>query len=128
MPLLAKAKRKAPAKQRSQEHHTSFHNSHKNPVNIHGIYSFCYNFVPEGQQALDEQPSFGGVQRQIDAHLPGVAVRNSGAEFFLGEVFGVAPGVEIAVAEIHRIRAVLHGGAQRLKAAGGGKKLRCHQR
>lgn len=66
MPLLAKAKRKAPAKQRSQEHHTSFHNSHKNPVNIHGIYSFCYNFVPEGQQALDEQPSFGGVQRQIN--------------------------------------------------------------
>ena len=66
MSLLAKAKRKAPAKQRSQEHHTSFHNSHKNPVNIHGIYSFCYNFVPEGQQALDEQPSFGGVQRQIN--------------------------------------------------------------
>ena len=84
MSLLAKSKRKAPAKQRSQEHHTSFHNSHKNPVNIHGIYSFCYNFVPEGQQALDEQPSFGGVQRQIDLvflphpqHLPSFPLESS---------------------------------------------------
>lgn len=66
MPLLAKVKRKAPAKQRSQEHHTSFHNSNKNPVNIHGINSSCYDLVPERQQALNEQPSFSRVQRQID--------------------------------------------------------------
>ena len=61
MPLLAKVKRKAPAKQCSQEHHTSFHNSNKNPVNIHGINFSCYNLVPEGQQTLDKQPSFGCV-------------------------------------------------------------------
>ena len=114
MPLLAKAKRKAPAKQRSQEHHTSFHNSHKNPVNIHGIYSFCYNFVPEGQQALDEQPSFGGVQRQIDLvflphhqHLPSFHLESFFSDFIYFPLFILASASFLAFSGMSHIPSIL---------------------
>ena len=39
------------------------------------------------------------------------------------QVFGAPAGVEGAQAEVHRIGAILHGGAQGVHGAGGGEKF-----
>ena len=72
-----------------------------------------YQF-PVGQQ---------GVQRQKDPHAPQMAIRHRRRKFPVGKVPGAAPRVERAEAHIHRVRAGLDGGDERVEAAGGGEKL-----
>lgn len=56
---------KAPVKQCSQERNTSFRDFYQNSFNAYSIKFSCYDLVSEEQQASDEQPSFGCVQRQV---------------------------------------------------------------
>ena len=63
------------------------------------------------------------IQSQMHLHTADMAVGNGLLQLFHGEVFGIASGVEIAVAKIHRVGAVLHGGTQRIHRPGGRKQF-----
>ena len=65
------------------------------------------------------------VERNIDLAAADAAITHGLLKFFLGKIFGSAAGVEIAHAEIDRIRAVLYGGDDGFRRAGGGEQL-CH--
>ena len=54
---------------------------------------------------------------------PDVAVGHGLLELLQGEVFGAPAGVEGAQAEVDRVGAILHGGAQCVHGAGGGEKF-----
>ena len=64
------------------------------------------------------------VERDIDLAAALTAVFDGLEVLLAAKIFRVAPGVERAVkAEVDGIRAVLHGGDDRLRTSGGGKKL-----
>ena len=64
-----------------------------------------------------------GVERQVDLAAADMAVAHGLFQLFLVEVFGSAAGVEVAHAEIHGVRAVLHGGDDGLGRARGRKQF-----
>jgi len=64
-----------------------------------------------------------GVERQVDLDAVAVAVRRRVRQTVQREVVRVAAGVEIVHAEVDGVRAVLHGGDERLLRPGGGKQL-----
>ncbi len=73
--------------------------------------------------ALDLPVVDEGVERHIDLAAADAAVAHSFFKFFVGKVFGAAPGVEIAHAEIYGVRSILHGGDNGLGRAGRRKQL-----
>ena len=64
-----------------------------------------------------------GVQGEVDLAPPQVAVGHHLFHLLPGEIFRVAPGVEIPVAQIDGVRPVLHGGGHRLHGPGGGEQF-----
>ena len=65
------------------------------------------------------------VERDVDPAAADTAVAHGLFELFFGKVFRSAAGVEIAQAEVDRVGAVLYGGDDGFRRAGGGKQL-CH--
>ena len=59
------------------------------------------------------------VERQIDLHVPQMAIRDRRAEFLVREVPRAAARVERAKAHIHGVRTALYGGDERLPPARG---------
>ncbi|MPN28490.1 hypothetical protein SDC9_175932 [bioreactor metagenome] len=52
------------------------------------------------------------VQCQIDLDAPLMAVCQRLSKLLIGKVFGALPGIKAAPAQIYRVRAAFHGGAQ----------------
>ena len=65
------------------------------------------------------------VERHIHLAAANAAVAHGALKLLVGEIFRAAPGVEISQTHIYSIRTVLYRGYDRLRRAGGGKKL-CH--
>ena len=65
------------------------------------------------------------VERDIDPAAADAAVAHGLLKLFLGKVFRSAAGVEVAQTEIDRVGAVLYGGNDGFRRAGGGKQF-CH--
>ena len=86
---------------------------HPDPAGVGGL------FGGPGQLPVGEQ----GVQGQVDPGPPEMAVRNRRRGLLRGEIFGVAAGVEVPVAQIDAVRPVLYGGGHRLHGAGGGEQF-----
>ena len=61
------------------------------------------------------------IQGHMNLYAADMAVGDGLLQLFHGKVFGIAAGIELAVAQINSISAVLHGGAQRLHGTGGRK-------
>ena len=61
-----------------------------------------------------------GIEGQMDLHAADMAVFDRFAQLVICEIFGALTGIEVPETEIDRIRAVVHGGAQRLHRAGRG--------
>ena len=55
---------------------------------------------------------------------PDMAVADGLLELFHGEVFGIAPGIEVAVAQIDGVGAVLDGSPEGLHGPGGREKFK----
>ena len=77
------------------------------------------------ERRLDLPVAHEGVERDVDLAAADAAIAHGLLKFFLGKVFGSAAGVEIAHAEIDRVGAVLYGGNDGFRRAGGGKQF-CH--
>ena len=58
------------------------------------------------------------IQGHVDLDAPDMAVGHGLLELLHRKVFGVAPGVKFAVAQVHRVGAVLHSRPQRLHRPG----------
>ena len=66
------------------------------------------------------------IERDIDLAAADAAIAHGLLKFFFGKILGSAAGVEVAHAEIDRVRAVLYGGNDGFRRAGGGEQL-CHR-
>ena len=64
-----------------------------------------------------------GVDGEVDLHPPGVAVGDRPGELLEGEILRPPAGVEVPAAQVHGVRAALHGGHHGLPVAGGREKL-----
>ena len=64
-----------------------------------------------------------GVQGHIDLAAPDPAVAHGLGKFLVGEVLRAPAGVEVPHAQVHRVRAVLHGGDHGFGRSGGREKF-----
>ena len=88
---------------------------------VHAVFARPPRRLGErGQLAVGHQR----VERQVDLHPPQMAITHRRQKFLIAEVSGAAARVEAAKAHIHGVRAVLHGGDQRLASARGREQLR----
>ena len=100
-----------------QRQHAPILHQHRVHAHLGGLPQYLGGLgqLPVGQQS---------VQRQEHPHAPQMAVGHRVGELLVGEIFGVAAGVEGPKAHVHRVRPGLH---RRLKGgAGAGRGEQLH--
>ena len=84
-----------------------------------GIHSCPAGLQNHGGGSLQFPVKHQRVQGEIDFHTPDMAIADTLAELFLCEIFRIHAGIEAAIAQIHRIGAVLYGGNEGITGARG---------
>ena len=85
--------------------------------NDYGICTCTVDFTADLLNPCHFTVTGKGVYRNINLHSALVAKLTSGAEVFIIKIFCKSPGIELTIAEIHRIGTVCNCGAEGIKRA-----------
>ena len=89
----------------------------------HGVRAAAVYGVDSPVQGVQLVRCHQRVQRHMDLHAPGMTIRDGPVQGVAIEIRGIATGVERARSQVHRVRAVLHRGDQRVFIPRRGQQL-----